>query len=349
MISIFDLPKELIDLKILSVAKADRGKIVRKMQGMCADVYIVDRGNGVYPNGVAVKIPRIPIGNPVERATRFLREIQFEHQTFRHRFVSWAYDYDVVFDTPVALYRLWDGDLSDWTQKSDFSVSGRVAALAYICSGLQHCRLRRLHAHQDLKPQNILMRRTSAVDALGDIMVWPMIADFGLANLYQDADHAHGAKPYKAPEQWLHEKVVPESDVFSLGVIACELLSNGTHPIGEKTIDWWPVPVSSNSKKWLRDDIWAKWAKDGNRLNCKEFAVTGAADIIEQCLQPDYTKRPTLCELQQMAVDLLRNHAPEAFAQVDFQIAHADMTVEKHDWEYRNRRLDRLVQHFSSI
>ena len=73
--------------------------------------------------------------------------------------------------------------------------------------------------HRDIKPDNVL-RYDGA---------W-CLADFGIAR-YAEATtspdtkkHAWSA-PYTAPERWRHERASTASDVYSLGVVAYELLS----------------------------------------------------------------------------------------------------------------------------
>ena len=75
--------------------------------------------------------------------------------------------------------------------------------------------------HRDLKPQNIIVGRQGQVK----------IADFGLAldahspGLTQPGVML-GSPPYMPPEQMLGERVDARCDLFSLGVVLYELLSN---------------------------------------------------------------------------------------------------------------------------
>lgn len=75
--------------------------------------------------------------------------------------------------------------------------------------------------HRDLKPENVLFA------AAGGSVV--KLADFGLASLFRDAGGGAlkaltGSPAYMAPEQFCGE-FGPASDVYSLGVIAFELLT----------------------------------------------------------------------------------------------------------------------------
>ena len=72
--------------------------------------------------------------------------------------------------------------------------------------------------HRDLKPENILL--------VGD--KW-CLADFGISR-YAEATTAPDTRkhalspPYAAPERWRSERATAATDVYSLGVVAYELL-----------------------------------------------------------------------------------------------------------------------------
>ncbi|MFD3704674.1 serine/threonine-protein kinase [Nocardia sp. NPDC058658] len=73
--------------------------------------------------------------------------------------------------------------------------------------------------HRDIKPQNILRYQGA----------W-CLADFGIAR-YTDDDtqtytykHA-GSRPWQAPERWVGERATIKSDVYSLGVVAFQLVT----------------------------------------------------------------------------------------------------------------------------
>src|SRR5207249_9510398 len=83
--------------------------------------------------------------------------------------------------------------------------------------------LNRKIVHRDLKPENVLL--------LGDS--W-CLADFGISR-YAEATTAPDTQkfalspPYAAPERWRAERASSATDVYSLGVIAYEMLS-GSRP-----------------------------------------------------------------------------------------------------------------------
>lgn len=77
--------------------------------------------------------------------------------------------------------------------------------------------------HRDLKPANVLLLDGS----------W-CLADFGISR-YAEATTAPDTQkfalspPYAAPERWRNERASGATDVYSLGVIACEMLA-GSRP-----------------------------------------------------------------------------------------------------------------------
>jgi serine/threonine protein kinase len=322
------------------------GKVRRRSAGMCGSVYFFDQGENVHPRWVAVKIPRTPKNDRSERNRRFLREMEIQHKTFSHEFVCYPFDYDIIYDTPAGLYRAMDGDLSNWIPDEKFSDVGRLSTLAYLCAALIHCRTRGVLCHQDLKPENILMRNYRP-DFIGlpeaDIFNIPRLADFGLANMGLDFQHPAGAKPYMAPEQWLTRMANGASDVFSFGVIIFEVMTRGMHPLGERTFEWWPKPLPGNSKKWLREEMWFRWAKDGNPVSSTLSGCDGVDEIARACMSSNPTDRPSFEEVQERLLGVLWGIDKEAFNQANFRISYANgQAGTNDDWPYRDRRLDRL-------
>lgn len=99
----------------------------------------------------------------------------------------------------------------------------RINLLVRICDAVEYAHHRGV-VHCDLKPDNIL------VDSTGQ----PRILDFGIARLQHfgaplltDARHFAGTFAYASPEQRTPRGggLLPESDVYSLGLIMHELLT----------------------------------------------------------------------------------------------------------------------------
>lgn len=90
--------------------------------------------------------------------------------------------------------------------------------------------------HRDIKPANILMPQED----------WPLLADFGLAKMQHAAapnltmpGQVLGTMAYAAPEQ-IQESVVIDAraDIYSLGIVLYELLTNKLPFQGQTTFDF---------------------------------------------------------------------------------------------------------------
>lgn len=123
--------------------------------------------------------------------------------------------------------------LKDYCAQQSLDLNQRVELLEKICISMSHAHKNGI-VHRDLKPGNIL------VDESGQ----SKILDFGVArvadrNLQRSVMTVDGlllgTLAYMSPEQITgnSEAIGSHSDVYSLGVIAYELLS-GIHPIGEE-------------------------------------------------------------------------------------------------------------------
>jgi serine/threonine-protein kinase len=97
------------------------------------------------------------------------------------------------------------------------AVSDAVSVLSDIAATLAD--LDGMVVHRDLKPENVLLLDGG----------W-CLADFGISR-YADATTAPDTRkyalspPYAAPERWRNERATNAADIYSLGVIAHELLS----------------------------------------------------------------------------------------------------------------------------
>src|SRR6188472_4495906 len=206
----------------------DGYQIVREIHGSSrSHIYLaVDSADGAM---VAVKIPSIDLRGDPAYLQRFMmeewvaRRISSAH-VLKPRIQSRRQNYLYVVTEFV------DGQtLAQWIidhPKPDLeTVRGIVEQIA---KGLQAFhRLEMLH--QDLRPDNIMIDKTGTAK----------IIDFGsvrVAGITDDASddgpgHILGTAQYTAPEYFLGEGGSQRSDIFSLGVIAYQMLS-GRLPYG---------------------------------------------------------------------------------------------------------------------
>ncbi|MBG7602101.1 MAG: serine/threonine protein kinase [Gammaproteobacteria bacterium] len=103
------------------------------------------------------------------------------------------------------------------------------ATIDQIARGLR-CMHRMEMFHQDLKPDNILIDNNNTLK----IIDFGSTRIAGLAEIKTPVEHSHilGTANYSAPEYFKGEQGTNRSDIFSLGVIAYEMLT-GKLPYGE--------------------------------------------------------------------------------------------------------------------
>jgi len=117
------------------------------------------------------------------------------------------------------------------------------ALLAPICDALDYAHRRNI-VHRDLKPDNILINADSGA---------PLLTDFGIAKAMRadaqltTAGQLIGTPHYMSPEQALgRADVGPPSDLYSLGIVAYEMLS-GRRPFEAAT------PLEALTERLRRD------------------------------------------------------------------------------------------------
>ena len=99
--------------------------------------------------------------------------------------------------------------------------------LAQVLSALDHAHRQGI-VHRDVKPENVMITREGVVK----------VADFGLARAYADAQITEagtvtGTVQYLAPEQLQGEPADPRTDLYSVGILAYELLTGRLPFTGE--------------------------------------------------------------------------------------------------------------------
>ncbi len=124
----------------------------------------------------------------------------------------------------IAMEHVPGGSLEDLILRRGPLAPSEAARLASQVAEALHAAHRRGIVHRDIKPQNVL------IGEAGDAKV----ADFGIAlaassTSISGTNLLFGTPSYMSPEQAMGERVGPESDLYSLGVVLYEMLS-GTVP-----------------------------------------------------------------------------------------------------------------------
>jgi serine/threonine protein kinase len=173
---------------------------------------------------VAIKVLRSDLVEDAEFLARFRREARAV-AALRHSNVVQVFDSDVEGDVYYIVLELLEGDTLK-TRLNDYRVRGEhmplgeiVRVMLDVLEGLAYAHGEGM-VHRDLKPANILLtKRGEAV-----------ITDFGIAQIVgstqQTASGAlMGTLNYMAPEQGLEGQSDVRSDIYSLGIMLYEMLT----------------------------------------------------------------------------------------------------------------------------
>jgi eukaryotic-like serine/threonine-protein kinase len=203
-------------------------RLVRELgQGGMGSVWLAERADGSLKRQVALKLPRLSWARGL--AERMARERDIL-ASLEHPHIARLYDagVDEAGRPWLALEYVQGKPIDAHCRDADLPVARRVDLLLQVCAAVAYAHTR-LVIHRDLKPGNILVGDDGQVRLL----------DFGIAKLLDGERTAETALTlaagraltldYASPEQVRGEPLSTASDVYSLGVVAYELLA-GTRP-----------------------------------------------------------------------------------------------------------------------
>lgn len=195
--------------------------------GGMGSVYAAERADGTFDRTVAVKVLRSSMAT-----AEVVRRFEVERQilaSLSHPNIAQLIDGGVTEDgRPYFVMELVEGvRIDEWADRNRLDVEARLRLLLKVMDAVEHAH-RHLVVHRDLKPSNILVRDDGAVKLL----------DFGIARLLDEptgeaaatrTGHRFLTPEYAAPEQLLGESASTQTDVYSIAILAYELLT-GTRP-----------------------------------------------------------------------------------------------------------------------
>lgn len=328
----YELPEHLRNQLLVNWGKA--AKVADTSAGFSGEIVFLDNGDNVFPRMTCAKFPRWRRDlTPALRAERFLREIKLQAAAHYHPNVHWPFNVKFILGVPIAFFRRWEGDLSDFIEDSHWGDLGRLSLIIQLTAGLAHCHARGL-VHQDLKPQNVFVRDLQATFSLPPTDLWlrPLVADFGSVNLAADIGEFRGSRPYMAPEQWQQTELGEWTSVFVLGIMLHEIMSRGVHPIGERSHDW-HRQINPGFNRWQQDKRWRKWVEIGCPI-AQPLPEHDLADLVAACLAPSTATRPSLSEVQEELLRLLRQRSASAAEQVNLFLHVAESQSAAEEWQH---------------
>lgn len=193
-------------------------------------VYLAERWEVGLQQTVALKV--LPISAGAADHARFLQERQIL-AGMEHPHIARLLDGGVSEEgAPYFVMELVRGvALTRYVEQHALSQFERLNLFLRICDAVHYAH-QRLVVHRDLKPDNIL------VEANGE----PKLLDFGIAKIVSgnfSVETATGAMTpaYAAPEQLLGQAISTLTDVFALGAVLYELLTETRPRAGANVIE----------------------------------------------------------------------------------------------------------------
>ncbi len=196
---------------------------------------------------VAVKILKENLVGDPQFVERFRREARAV-ASLSHPNIANIYDYGQDDERHYIVMEFVEGrDLSDVLTQEGRLPAERAAAIAsQICAAVDHAHAAGI-IHRDIKPANVILDSHDRVK----------VTDFGIARTVGDSTMTGtglvmGTAKYLSPEQAMGTKVVPTSDIYSIGIVLYEMLTGEVPFVGDSAVsvalqhakDDTPVPSS---------------------------------------------------------------------------------------------------------
>ena len=203
-------------------------RLLRELgQGGMATVWLAERADGLLARHVALKLPHLSWGGAAF-TDRMARERSIL-ASLTHPNIARLYDAGIAADGRpfLALQHIVGTPIDAYAREQQLGLRARIGLVVQVARAVAHAHAC-LVVHRDLKPSNIL------VDAKGHVQ----LLDFGIAKLVDlPFDAGEGPQPtqsfaraltpdYASPEQIRGDAIHTASDIFSLGVVAFELLAD---------------------------------------------------------------------------------------------------------------------------
>lgn len=194
--------------------------------GGMGEVYLAGREDGEFHENVALKLIRSEIDSD-DQLRLFLRERKIL-SSLNHSNIALLLDGGVADDgRPYFVMEYIDGEpVTDYCKKNHCSLEKRLHLFTQVCKAVQHAHSN-LIVHRDIKPDNLLVNSDGTIKVL----------DFGIAKLLLEhqlrdqtlfesgAAHRLMSLNYAAPEQLNLDPINTSTDIYALGLLLYELLT----------------------------------------------------------------------------------------------------------------------------
>jgi serine/threonine-protein kinase len=275
-------------------------------EGGMGQVWLAMRADGLYERRVALKLLRPGLGDTGLNA-RFTRERQILAR-LAHPHIARLLDAGISQDGQpyLALDYIRGEPITVHASRNRLTIASRLQLFAQVCAAVSHAHAN-LVVHRDLKPSNILVTPADEVCLL----------DFGIAKLLDQPDTGEseitqtGSRTftlhYAAPEQLRGEVITTMTDVYALGVVLYELLTDcRPYELTRASDAAWEEAILSNDP--IRPSMaLARLAKESREAFDRRRARIVAGDldnIVLKALDKDPMQR--YASVEALAQDLRR-------------------------------------------
>jgi len=169
---------------------------------------------------VAIKMMTGGFVDDPDLRKRFFREAQ-SLANLQHPNIVTVYDLGDYEGNPYLVMQYLEGETLDvaMAQRRKLSLLEKFNIIIQVCSGLAYSH-KRFVVHRDIKPANIMLEKDGGTK----------IFDFGIAHVGDQSvtktGQMVGTPPYMSPEQINGKTIDARSDVFSVGVVLYQLLTD---------------------------------------------------------------------------------------------------------------------------
>ena len=254
-------------------------------RGGMGAVYLAERADGQFQKRVAIKI--LKRGTDTEEVLRRFRTERQILAELEHPNITRLLDAGTTADgLPYFVMEFVEGiPITRFVQRENVDLRGRLSLFIKVCSAVELAHRHQV-IHRDIKPHNVLVNADRE----------PKLLDFGIAKLLSvDSDEGMTTVAaerrltplYAAPEQRAGQPATIATDVYSLGALLYELLTN-------------KPPVADSDSKVSKDIVSGRASKVA-ATSGTERQLRGQLDrIVARAMQSDPTQRyPRVADMSQ--------------------------------------------------
>ena len=298
------MSKSMTQAKAAAAARADalvtldgRYHITQRIAvGGMGEVYLAH--DAVLAREVAIKVLHRSLAGDQGFVDRFRREARAA-ATLNHPNIVTVYDWGAVDGIYYMVMEYVHGRSvrEVLNARGALAPAQAVAVLDQTLAALEHAHAKGI-VHRDLKPENILITTEGVVK----------LTDLGLARAFADAKNTRagavtGTVQYLSPEQIRGEPADPRSDLYALGIVGYELLTDRLPFTGETPMaiaykhlsDRVPAPSATAAHVPADLDAFIASATDPDRELRPESATAMRRDLMT--IAPQLDRARTLASL----------------------------------------------------